>query len=127
MEETPPRPLVVGVTTDLIFTSKIRAAAEAAGCAFKNARSEEAFQGALAESPVVVLVDLTTPHGFGVLERLTDHFPRPSRVVGFYPHVERALGARAAAFSFLTVMTRSKFVDALEQIVSHAASRVPKA
>jgi hypothetical protein len=114
---------LLSVSTDLLFTAKIRVAAESARREFRNARSLEAFETGLRSAPGLVVVDLTAPHGFASLDLLARATVRPELVVGFYPHVERAIGARAAGYGFVRVLTRSKFVGALEELVRAQAER----
>jgi len=114
---------LLSVSTDLLFTAKIRAAAESTRREFRNARTLEAFEAGLLGAPGLVVVDLTAPHGFAALDALAGKTTRPDLVVGFYPHVERAIGARAAKYGFVRVLTRSKFVGALEEIVGAMPER----
>jgi DNA-binding NarL/FixJ family response regulator len=101
---------------DLVFASRIAAAAAAAGREVKQARSVDQLVGLAARlGPRRVLVDLGFP-GLDLAElfrRLGEACPAPPRVLAYGAHVDAA-GLRAArAAGCDPVLPRSKFVEDL--------------
>lgn len=98
---------------DLLFRSKIRAAASGTGAAvsfLKNAGDPSIADAAIA------IVDLDAPGAIDVVTRLRASWPA-LRVVGFVSHVHagRIREARAAGAD---VMARSAFVTALPTLLA---------
>lgn len=110
---------VLSCLNDLLFTSKIREAAVAAGVAYRNARSIDALRDEWqAGEPKVVVVDLnaTAFDPFDVLRFLKTEHPN-TPVVCFMAHVDTELEARALEVGFADIMPRSRFVQVLPEIV----------
>jgi DNA-binding NarL/FixJ family response regulator len=98
---------------DLLFRSKIRAAASHTGAAVSFLR--DARDPALAAARVAI-VDLDGPDAVGVVSALRTAWP-DLRVVGFVSHVhaDRIRDARQAGAT--EVMARSAFVNALPDLL----------
>ncbi len=113
--------MVVAVLDDLMFTSKIRAAADGLGVKVTFARSREATLSAVREHrPALVLLDLnnsrTDPLGL-VGEMKRDPLLQQTPTLGFVSHVdsERIEAAHAAGVG--EVLARSAFVQRLPEIL----------
>ena len=113
--------MVLAVVDDLLFSSKIREAARAAGMTATFARRREDVIAAIrAGRPTVVILDLDreTWDPIGVIAeiRALPEFASV-RLVGFGSHVHAATFAAARAAGCDRVMARSGFVAALPQLV----------
>lgn len=112
---------VLAFVDDLMFLSRIREAAKAAGVEVRGLRRVPDLLEAARESPRLVLVDLDSPRlpATEALHALRAD-PAAARVpiVGFYSHVhvERAREARAAGCT--RVLPRSAFVQELPHLLS---------
>ena len=106
---------------DIIFTSKIRAAAEAHGVEYDSARDvETAAAKARSSRPSLVIADL---HGqrcdpFALAEAFkADPELRAVPLLGFFSHVQTELRDRALAAGFDRVLPRSLFVRDLQSLL----------
>ena len=114
--------MILAVVDDLMFTSKIRAAASQLGVPVAFARSSDA---ALAEmrksSPALVIFDLnnarTDPLGTIRLMK-TDHALASIPTVGFVSHVQTDLIEAARQAGVEDVLARSAFTQQLLEIVA---------
>lgn len=120
--------MVLAVVDDLLFGSKIRAAAGAAGCAIVFARQRADVLRAMREHrPNLVVFDLDRdpldPIGLIREIRSTPELAR-TPLVGFasHVHVERLQQAREAGCD---PMARSVFVQALPGLLQPVAARPP--
>lgn len=98
-------PAVVFLSGDLMFASRVRGAAEAAGLTFQLA-------GALPDTPGIqfVIVDLATRSS--VVDALMDACHRVcpnARVIAYGPHVQVARLDKARAAGIPVVITRGQF------------------
>jgi CheY-like chemotaxis protein len=107
---------------DMLFASKIRQAARAAGATFTVVRSgDEAIRQAATGKPRVAIFDLDSPR-IDAVRALTSLRAIPEcetvRAIGFlsHVHVERAAAAQAAGFD--EVLARSAFVTRLPELLS---------
>jgi CheY-like chemotaxis protein len=109
------KPLVV-VVRDLVFRSKIHAAAERQGVPLRLAPRGSTLAEALAgiERPTV-LADLSEP---GLLEQVrAAKAAGPVRVIGFLGHLQEGLMAEARAAGVDEVLTRGQFVVRLDSLL----------
>ena len=114
--------MILAVLDDLMFTSKIRAAAAKLGVALAFARSSEA---ALAEmrkrAPSLVILDLngrrTDPIGT-VVAMKNDAALASIQTMGFVSHVDTAVINAARGAGVDAVMARSAFAERLGEILS---------
>jgi CheY-like chemotaxis protein len=116
---------VVALVDDLMFLSRIRAAAKGRGLEVKSARTAaDAVAGARAGARLVIM-DLDSPR-LPVAAALAELRGDPSLgglpVVGFFSHVEAQRGRDAAAAGCTTVLPRSAFVQKLDALLAAAAS-----
>ena len=114
--------MILAVVDDLMFTSKIRAAAAQLGVALTFARSSEA---ALTEmrtrAPSLVIFDLNNPRTdpIGTVAAMKKDVALASiPTVGFVSHVDSAVIAAARDAGVGEVMARSAFTERLGQILS---------
>ena len=109
------KPLVV-VVRDLVFRSKIHAAAERQGVALRLAPRGSTLAEAIAgiDHPTVV-ADLGEA---GLLEQIRSaKAAGPVRVIGFLGHLQEGLMAEARAAGVDEVLTRGQFVARLESLL----------
>ena len=114
--------IILAAVDDMFFASKIRAVAEAVGAQVKFPRSLEAtLEAARADAPSLVIADL---HG-GRLDPLQlarefkeDEQLRTVPLIGFFSHVETALGEAAVEAGYDQIMPRSAFTNQLPLILS---------
>jgi CheY-like chemotaxis protein len=109
------KPLVV-VVRDLVFRSKIHAAAERQGVPLRLAPRGSTLAEAVAglERPVVV-ADLGEP---GLLDQVRAVKAQgPVRVIGYLGHLQEALMAEARAAGVDEVLTRGQFVVRLDSLL----------
>ena len=124
MTSQTPSPLVLFVSSDLLFAGKIQAAAEPLGIPVRQVTELAAIEQILAEQPVcVVFLDLNAqvPRLSQVLEML----PAESRpmTVAFGPHVNTQKLAEARTAGCDHVLPRSRFVAELPELLKKAAGR----
>jgi len=105
-------PILV-LVRDLMFSSRISAAARAAGVAIAVLRDPAQVSGARGRR---LIVDLNQP---GALEAATE-WKNGSRgdVVGFVSHVDGETIARARAAGIDRVLPRSRFVEVLPDLLT---------
>jgi len=110
---------------DLIFSTRIRAEASAAGAAIGVARSLEVLRSRLescgadggpAASPRLVIVDLDAPDALEAVRAAAAAASRP-RVVAFVSHVRGDLATAAREAGAHEVLARSAFVGRLPALV----------
>jgi DNA-binding NarL/FixJ family response regulator len=106
--------MIAAFVDDLLFRSKIRAAASHTEAAV--AFLEDAADDSLANASLAI-VDLDGPHAVALVAALRAAWPA-LRIVGFVSHVhaERIREARAAGAT--DVMARSGFVTALPSLLT---------
>jgi DNA-binding NarL/FixJ family response regulator len=118
-------PILVAVR-DLLFRSKISAAAERLGVEVRMApRGAPLPEAARALGGGTVLLDLGEP---GALDQVrAAKGVAPLRVVGFLGHLEAELARAAAEAGVDEVLTRGQFVQRLDEILrSGAAEASPR-
>ncbi len=112
------------MTRDLIFSSRVLAAAEQANLrAVECATVDETVAQAHALSATLVIVDLTCPDIRRHLTKLVDQLRQGSpdvRVLGCGPHVQTGLLQQAADAGFDEVLTRGSFHRDITSIFSNA-------
>ena len=114
--------MILAVVDDLMFTSKIRTAAAAAGVPVSFARSSASALEQLRTQPVsLVILDLnssrTDPLGT-VAALKADAAIAAVPVVGFVSHVQADLIAKARTAGVDEVLARSAFVARLSEILT---------
>ena len=114
--------MILALVDDLMFTSKIRAAAAGAGARVSFARSSAAALDAMrAESPSLVIFDLNNPRTdpFGTIESMkADAALAAVPTVGFVSHVDATTIERARKAGVDEVMPRSAFTERLPEILA---------
>lgn len=113
-------PLLVSVR-DLVFRSKIHAAAERLGVQVRFAPRGARLSDAARElGQGTVIADLSEP---GVLDeiRAAREAALPVRVIGFLGHVEVELAGAARAAGVDEVVSRGQFVQRLDAILGENA------
>jgi hypothetical protein len=111
MPDAPPPP-VLALCRDLIFASKITAAARARGLESKILRDPAQLAG---HSASLLLVDLNQP---GVLAAAAEWGrAEGGTVVGFVSHVDAATIDEARRAGIDRIMARSGFVQALPELL----------
>ncbi|HEX9401911.1 MAG TPA: hypothetical protein VF912_17510 [Anaeromyxobacter sp.] len=116
--------VILVAVRDLLFRSKIHAAAERLGVAIRLApRDAPLSQAARDLASGTALVDLSEP---GVLDeiRLVKR-AGGVRVVGFLGHLEAELALAARAAGADEVLSRGQLVQRLDELLSGAAAGVP--
>jgi CheY-like chemotaxis protein len=108
--------MILLLSDDLIFTSRISGTARDLGLAMRPVRGVEALLAAAREQRVAcLLVDLAYP-GLAISEllaRLRNDCAPPPRVVAYGAHVDTAALRRAREAGCDPVLPRSKFVEEL--------------
>jgi ActR/RegA family two-component response regulator len=109
-------PIVLLLCDDLMFGSRIGAAARSAGAEMKTVKTADALITAVSESnPTCVIADLSVAG-----DRIEDCIAAISRlsrrptVIGYGSHVDTARLRAAVKAGCDVVLPRSKFVEALE-------------
>ena len=121
--------MLLAVVDDLLFSSKIRGVAEAAGQPVVFVRKRDDILSSIREhKPDVVLFDLDRAplDPVGAIREIRSHADLAHvKLIGFGSHVhaERLAEAREAGID--SAMARSGFVTALPKIVAGAASEAP--
>jgi DNA-binding NarL/FixJ family response regulator len=108
-------PVLVAVR-DLVFRSKIHAAAERLGVPIQLApRGAPLADAARALGPGTVIVDLAEP---GILDQIRAAKATPGlRVIGFLGHLETDLARDAAQAGVDQVLSRGQFVQRLDGLL----------
>lgn len=116
--------MILAVLDDLMFTSKIRSAATAAGVTIAFARSREAALTAIHEHrPTLVILDLNNPRTdpLGLVSALKDLDRDGSRpaipTLGYVSHVDTPTIEAARAAGLDTVLARSAFTQRLPDLL----------
>jgi len=113
--------MILAALDDLLFTSRIRAAAKGLGAQVRFAKTTaEAVDVARSARPRLVLLDLNARR-LDPLVALTEIKSDPElaglRVVGFVSHVQADTIAAAKAAGIDEVMSRSAFVSRLPHLL----------
>jgi DNA-binding response OmpR family regulator len=111
--------MVIAVVDDLLFSSKIRAAAEAAGATIFFARGRDTVAGAVRDkSPELILIDLEGRSGDAIemIRLMRAEAGAGTRIIGFGSHVnvERLDAAKQAGCD--QALARSAFVNILPRL-----------
>jgi len=123
------RSMLVYCTTDLIFATRIRAAADDAGRVSRPARNAEMLQARLNcvddgkpnDAVTRVIVDLAMEEdAIAMIAQAREHDAELS-IVAFGSHVEVELFQQAREAGASESMPRSRFVEALGQLVQPLA------
>lgn len=115
-------PLVLLCSAELMLAVRVESAAAALGYRLRSAASpDEAATAVAAERPAAVLLDLAA-----IGDRLTETLaalrgsePAPF-LLGFFPHVQRELGAAGRAAGCSLVVPRSRFMAELPALLRQA-------
>jgi len=120
-------PKVVALVSDLMFQSKITAAARRSGVAVRFCRSGSEFATAVSrEKPVLALVDLhVAAEGVGELVDCV-RSGGDARIVGFASHVDRDVLDQAVQAGMDEAMPRSQFEHRLEPLLVSARGGSPE-
>ncbi len=114
--------MILAAVADLMFSSKIRAAAGLAGADVRFARTaEELLRQAREGRPSRILLDLNaaTLDAIDTIARLKgDPDLAATPIVGFVSHVQADVIAAARAAGIDEVMARSAFVTRLPELLS---------
>jgi len=113
--------MVMAVVDDLLFSSKIRAAAEAAGATIFFARGRDTVAGAVRDkAPELILIDLEGRSGDAIetIRLMRAEAGVGTRIIGFGSHVnvERLEAAKQAGCN--QALARSAFVNILPRLFS---------
>jgi CheY-like chemotaxis protein len=113
--------MVIAVVDDLLFGSKIRAAAKTAGATISFARGRDAVAGAVRNSsPELILIDLEGQSGDAIemIRLIRAEAGAGARIIGFGSHVnvERLDAAKQAGCD--QALARSAFVNMLPRLLS---------
>src|SRR5271169_5262185 len=111
-------PVGLMLSDDLLFTSKVTAAARSQGLEVRSARSAQVLENLAREhTPRCVIVDLANPGLVlgDLLERLRQTCAPMPRVIAFGSHVDTATLQAAREAGCDLVWPRSKFVQELER------------
>jgi PleD family two-component response regulator len=114
--------MILALVADLMFSSKIRAAAGASGADVRFARTaEDAVAQARALPPSLVLLDLNAAP-LAPVETIArfkaDSALAGVRIVGFVSHVQSDIIAAARAAGIDEVLARSAFVSRLPELLA---------
>jgi DNA-binding NarL/FixJ family response regulator len=115
--------MIVAVVDDLLFGSKIRAAADAGGCTVRFARRGDDVADIVRTSDTsLVIVDLASPGAADAIRVARAAASSPLTIVAFASHVRADLIAEARAAGADRVLARSAFVTELPALVGPSAS-----
>ena len=120
-ETIPTQPLrVLAAVTDLIFVSKISAAARQAGCPIEYFRDPEELKQAAAGEPCVVIVDLNAT-GFDPVALIASlkatAETQQTQIIAYLSHVQHELKREAEKAGADLVLPRSVFSRNLYDIL----------
>ncbi|HXT70328.1 MAG TPA: hypothetical protein VN700_11265 [Vicinamibacterales bacterium] len=118
--------MVIAVVDDLLFSSKIRAVAQAAGATLTFARGREAAIAAARDADArLVIVDLEGRSGeaIDVIRSIREAAGTALRIVGYGSHVNVALLQSARDAGCDDAMARSAFVAALPGLLAPAGAQ----
>ena len=118
--------MILALVDDLLFTSKLRAAAKAAGVSLSFARSSaSALEEMRRNPPALVVLDLNNPRAdpLGTVTAMkADAALAGIATVAYVSHVQTDLIAAARQVGINEVLPRSAFTERLPEILSRAAS-----
>jgi len=115
----------VAILDDMFFASKIREAAKAAGADVMFIKEEAAVHDFNPPvTPSLVIIDLANKnidplHLIGIIK--SSDSLRDARVIGYLPHVEKELAARALDAGYDQVLPRSRLSNGLADIFAGIA------
>jgi PleD family two-component response regulator len=114
--------MVLAAVADLLFSSRIRAAAAAAAAEVRFARTAaDVMREAESALPSLLLIDLNAAP-LAPIETISRFKADPRlatvRIVGFVSHVQADVIAAARAAGIDEVMARSAFVSKLQELLS---------
>jgi PleD family two-component response regulator len=116
--------VILAILDDLMFTSKIRAAAKQCGVTVIVARSQEAALAELRQHrPALVIFDLNNPrtNPLGIVgDMKADASLANIRTLGFVSHVQADLIDAARQAGVGEVLARSAFSERIQEIVQRA-------
>jgi DNA-binding NarL/FixJ family response regulator len=121
-------PAVLYACRDLLFATRIDAAARDLGLAAAAVRDADALSDALAgvQPPACLLVDLDLgASGLDLIARAREAAP-DLRIVAFGPHVDRELLAAAARLGADAALPRSRFVAEMPRWLKPVDGRTPR-
>lgn len=111
---------VLAAVSDLIFISKISAAARQAGCSVEFFRQAEKLKAAIRTEPCIIIVDLNGT-GFDPLALLADLKATPearhAKVIAYLSHVQHELKREAETAGADLVLPRSVFSQNLYDLL----------
>ena len=111
--------MIVALVDDLLFGSRIRAAAEAAGRRVTFVRQDDRVEDALrADAASLVIVDLARAGAADAIRAVRSLSGARIPIVAFASHVRADLIADARAAGADRVLARSAFVAALPTLVT---------
>jgi DNA-binding NarL/FixJ family response regulator len=117
--------MIVAVVEDLLFGSKIRAAADAGGSTVRFARRTEDVAAVVREAGAsLVIVDLGAAGAAEVIRSIRATLETSVSIVAFASHVRADLITDARAAGADRVLARSAFVTELPSLV--ASGRTPQ-
>lgn len=110
---------VIAYVCDLMFSTRITSAANAAGRVCSTVRNREQLESALDESTAIVLLDLDAIETEldQILQKVRAAAPSAT-VVGYLPHVRADLATASRAAGVDRVLARSAFVEQLPTLLS---------
>ena len=115
---------VVYLVQDMLFTSKIREAAKAAGLTAQSVREPAALVTAAADAKLVI-VDLRLPSALDALDALAaDPATKGARSVGFIDHEKLDVMDQARARGCGQVMAKGQFATALPRMLAGLAPTI---
>lgn len=123
-------PEILAFVPDVFFQARISETARRTGTRVRFAGTVDSFlaaAGAAPDAAALIVVDLNATEagkaeaGLIALEKLRSA-GNQTPVVAFLSHVQHDLAARAAAFSAVEVMPRSKFTQDLPAILSRVGA-----
>ena len=106
---------VLALVRDLMFVSKITGAAKAHGTTVKIIREPAKLTS---ENGRLLIVDLNLPGAIEAASAWVASSTAPS--VGFVSHMDADTARKAREAGITTVMTRSRFVESLDELLSQS-------
>jgi hypothetical protein len=103
---------ILALAPDLFFAAKIKETLTAAGHEVSLAAGSEDFSSQ-DQPPDVVIVDLDSSSGYD-----TGHFGDPTRLLGFYSHVDVETRRHAEEAGFDLVVPRSKMAREMPDLIA---------
>ena len=110
---------VLAIVDDLIFRSKLEAAAAEAGVALCFSRDPATPQSDSRDPWRLAIIDVGASSALELITILRTRFPGLP-LVGYYAHVDTTLRARAEAAGCDRVLPRSAFIQQLPAILTGA-------